>query len=430
MQETGGVFGVEPSESNVSGADRAADRAGFDPRDRDRDPRGGVSPRAGCRARRLVLSRPRASSAPDGSAAGVGSGIDDSVELSLAESSGAAGVFRRRTALHAWHLETCRPDGRVLRLRHGHARGHAETVRRVRAEPRRARPRWGRRRPRAPPRWRRKRGRRPGKKDVLMSSAPSSRDAMDVNSRSCAFTWGRNLVAMLRLVRLLTYVCSFRAFVGSLGTPDSAPRQIHVCAAARATPRPSPRVVVSSRPLVVTRFVVVSASSSPAPRRRRRHPARRKGTTTFRPGCRGSSLTAVSTFFAAAPSRAAESLALSDSALVDRAARDPGRARDPPAGGDRPSVVLRARGERDGPARPTQPITALTSGIVFGAAKGTAVVLAANVTAATLAFFAARGARGARSPRRWSRRKPATTSLGRSKPVEGAAYQAGRGEAG
>jgi uncharacterized membrane protein YdjX (TVP38/TMEM64 family) len=35
---------------------------------------------------------------------------------------------------------------------------------------------------------------------------------------------------------------------------------------------------------------------------------------------------------------------------------------------------------------------ALTSGIVFGAAKGTAVVLAANVTAATLAFFAARGA--------------------------------------
>lgn len=42
------------------------------------------------------------------------------------------------------------------------------------------------------------------------------------------------------------------------------------------------------------------------------------------------------------------------------------------------------------PLLPTQPM-ALTSGIAFGAAKGTAVVFAANVTAATLAFLAAKG---------------------------------------
>lgn len=42
------------------------------------------------------------------------------------------------------------------------------------------------------------------------------------------------------------------------------------------------------------------------------------------------------------------------------------------------------------PLLPTQPL-ALTSGIAFGAAKGTAVVFAANVTAATLAFLAAKG---------------------------------------
>lgn len=42
------------------------------------------------------------------------------------------------------------------------------------------------------------------------------------------------------------------------------------------------------------------------------------------------------------------------------------------------------------PLLPTQPM-ALTSGIAFGAAKGTAVVFAANVAAATLAFLAAKG---------------------------------------
>ena len=47
--------------------------------------------------------------------------------------------------------------------------------------------------------------------------------------------------------------------------------------------------------------------------------ANRKGTTTtFRTRARCSSLAAVSTFFAAAPSRAAESIAFSDAALVDR----------------------------------------------------------------------------------------------------------------
>ena len=43
------------------------------------------------------------------------------------------------------------------------------------------------------------------------------------------------------------------------------------------------------------------------------------------------------------------------------------------------------------PLFPSQP-AALTSGIVFGAREGAAMVLVANMTAATLAFLAARGA--------------------------------------
>ena len=46
------------------------------------------------------------------------------------------------------------------------------------------------------------------------------------------------------------------------------------------------------------------------------------------------------------------------------------------------------------PLFPSQP-AALTSGIVFGAKEGAAMVVAANMTAATLAFLAARGAGGA-----------------------------------
>jgi uncharacterized membrane protein YdjX (TVP38/TMEM64 family) len=97
------------------------------------------------------------------------------------------------------------------------------------------------------------------------------------------------------------------------------------------------------------------------------------------------------------PSRAAESLAAM-SALT---------------GGDAAALIDRARDALDAletlpqietvplwwavltiselvPLLPTQPL-ALTSGIAFGAAKGTAVVFAANVAAATLAFLAAKG---------------------------------------
>ena len=56
-------------------------------------------------ARRLVLSRPRASSAADAS----------SVDAENADAD--VSFFAGRTALHAWHLETTHPsDGRVLRL--------------------------------------------------------------------------------------------------------------------------------------------------------------------------------------------------------------------------------------------------------------------------------------------------------------------------
>ena len=75
-------------------------------------------------ARRLVLSRPRASSAPDGSAAGVGAAIaktnassESSPNPDSNPNPGRLAFFDGRTALHAWHLETTHPsDGRVRRL--------------------------------------------------------------------------------------------------------------------------------------------------------------------------------------------------------------------------------------------------------------------------------------------------------------------------
>lgn len=107
------------SESNVSGADRAADRAGFDPAGSGSGSReDGLAAREAA-ARRLVLSRPRASSAPDGSAAGVGA-ANAKTNASSSRSPNPPGrlaFFDGRTALHAWHLETTHPsDGRVLRL--------------------------------------------------------------------------------------------------------------------------------------------------------------------------------------------------------------------------------------------------------------------------------------------------------------------------
>ena len=112
------------SESNVSGADRAADRAGFDPAGSGSGSReDGLAAREAA-ARRLVLSRPRASSAPDGSAAGVGAAIaktnassESSPNPDSNPNPGRLAFFDGRTALHAWHLETTHPsDGRVLRL--------------------------------------------------------------------------------------------------------------------------------------------------------------------------------------------------------------------------------------------------------------------------------------------------------------------------
>ena len=112
------------SESNVSGADRAADRAGFDPAGSGSGSReDGLAAREAA-ARRLVLSRPRASSAPDCSAAGVGAAIaktnassESSPNPDSNPNPGRLAFFDGRTALHAWHLETTHPsDGRVLRL--------------------------------------------------------------------------------------------------------------------------------------------------------------------------------------------------------------------------------------------------------------------------------------------------------------------------
>lgn len=106
---------------------------------------------------------------------------------------------------------------------------------------------------------------------------------------------------------------------------------------------------------------------------------------------RGASLAAVSAFFAAAPSRASESLALSDAALVDRVRAALDALETLPQVETVPLWFLVLAASEMVPLLPTQPM-ALTSGIVFGAAEGTAVVLVANVAAATLAFFAARGA--------------------------------------
>ena len=106
---------------------------------------------------------------------------------------------------------------------------------------------------------------------------------------------------------------------------------------------------------------------------------------------RGASLAAVSAFFAAAPSRASESLALSDAALVDRVRAALDALETLPQVETVPLWFFVLAASEMVPLLPTQPM-ALTSGIVFGAAEGTAVVLVANVAAATLAFFAARGA--------------------------------------
>ena len=99
-------------------ADHAAEHAGFDPVGSREN--GGLAAREAA-ARRLVLSRPRASSAPDGFAAGVGAATAKANAASESESSpnppGRLAFFDGRTALHAWHLETTHPSGgRVLRL--------------------------------------------------------------------------------------------------------------------------------------------------------------------------------------------------------------------------------------------------------------------------------------------------------------------------
>ena len=110
-----------PSTGGPSGADHAAEHAGFDPVGSREN--GGLAAREAA-ARRLVLSRPRASSAPDGSAAGVGAAIaktnassESSPNPDSNPNPGRLAFFDGRTALHAWHLETTHPsDGRVLRL--------------------------------------------------------------------------------------------------------------------------------------------------------------------------------------------------------------------------------------------------------------------------------------------------------------------------
>ena len=105
-----------PSTGGPSGADHAAEHAGFDPVGSREN--GGLAAREAA-ARRLVLSRPRASSAPDGSAAGVGAATakKNAASESSPNPEGRLAFFDGRTALHAWHLETTHPsDGRVLRL--------------------------------------------------------------------------------------------------------------------------------------------------------------------------------------------------------------------------------------------------------------------------------------------------------------------------
>jgi hypothetical protein len=105
--------------SGFSGADRAAEDGTIDPAGSGSREDGLAAREAA--ARRLVLSRPRASSAPDGFAAGVGAATAKANAASESESSpnppGRLAFFDGRTALHAWHLETTHPsDGRVLRL--------------------------------------------------------------------------------------------------------------------------------------------------------------------------------------------------------------------------------------------------------------------------------------------------------------------------
>lgn len=177
--------------------------------------------------------------------------------------------------------------------------------------------------------------------------------------------------------------------VGSLGTPGGA----------RIKSMSAPPLVRNAS-ILALRGGLVASSCCHALRGRPRvvvacsrdddADARRKGTTTFRARS-GWSLAAASTFFAAAPSRAAESLASSDTALVDRARATLNALETLPQAETVPLWFFVLVASEMVPLLPTQPM-ALTSGIVFGAAEGTAVVLAANVAAATLAFFAARGA--------------------------------------
>ena len=98
------------STGGPSGADHAAEDGTIDPVGFREN--GGLAAREAA-ARRLVLSRPRASSAPD----------TEEKKNAASESSpnpeppGRLAFFDGRTALHAWHLETTHPsDGRVLRL--------------------------------------------------------------------------------------------------------------------------------------------------------------------------------------------------------------------------------------------------------------------------------------------------------------------------
>jgi hypothetical protein len=103
--------------SGFSGADRAAEDGTIDPAGSGSREDGLAAREAA--ARRLVLSRPRASSAPDGSAAGVGAATakKNAASESSPNPEGRLAFFDGRTALHAWHLETTHPsDGRVLRL--------------------------------------------------------------------------------------------------------------------------------------------------------------------------------------------------------------------------------------------------------------------------------------------------------------------------
>ena len=326
------------SESNVSGADRAADRAGFDPAGSGSGSReDGLAAREAA-ARRLVR-RGRGRRARRTAPPWVGRYGRSRASLS-AGSSGAAGADGR-TALHAWHLETTHPsDGRVP-PRHGHARGHADCAPFGLSH---APVTLGAPETRAPPRWPAEARAASGKKRRFdeLELELSGRDGCQ--SKSCAFAERESGGAQTCQTY---YVCSFRAFVGSLGTGSA---RVNPCLRRRscATPRLASRGV-SSRPLVVTRFCR-PASSSPAPRcRRRRCPSERNNDVSRSPRLvahRGEHLLRGGPFARGGAARVVRQRSLTRARAPD--------ALRPSAGGDRPSVVLRV-GERDGPAAPTQP---------------------------------------------------------------------------